>query len=215
MKIADGLIVVINYELLDAEGNLFESSADEGPMSYMQGNEEIPPPVEAALEGCEVGAKLEISVPPEDAYGEHDVEGIFSIPQADFPDGPQLIPGEWIREGACVIDVGMNRVDAGGPKPKLLGDVEYEAAAARAGGNSAGVSGAGGGGGAAIGAARAGGAGGAARAGGTGGVAGSAGAARSGAVRGRRGNAAATSQKHTAGQHAGAEDGAHMGTDHD
>lgn len=97
MKIADGLIVVLHYELLDAEGNLFESSADDGPMSYMQGNEEIPPPVEAALEGCEVGTKLEISVPPEDAYGEHDVEGIFSIPQSDFPDGPQLIPGEWIQ----------------------------------------------------------------------------------------------------------------------
>ncbi|WP_106393546.1 bifunctional methylenetetrahydrofolate dehydrogenase/methenyltetrahydrofolate cyclohydrolase FolD [Enhygromyxa salina] len=46
---------------------------------------------------------------------------------------PELIRGEWIRAGACVIDVGMNRVDAGGPKPKLLGDVEYEAAAARAG----------------------------------------------------------------------------------
>ena len=45
----------------------------------------------------------------------------------------ELVRGEWIREGACVIDVGMNRVDAGGPKPKLLGDVEYAAAAARAG----------------------------------------------------------------------------------
>ncbi|KIG14664.1 Methylenetetrahydrofolate dehydrogenase (NADP+) [Enhygromyxa salina] len=46
---------------------------------------------------------------------------------------PELIRGEWIREGACVIDVGMNRVDDGGPKPRLLGDVEYTAAAARAG----------------------------------------------------------------------------------
>ncbi|PRQ07762.1 bifunctional methylenetetrahydrofolate dehydrogenase/methenyltetrahydrofolate cyclohydrolase FolD [Enhygromyxa salina] len=46
---------------------------------------------------------------------------------------PELIRGEWVREGACVIDVGMNRVDDGGSKPKLLGDVEYAAAAARAG----------------------------------------------------------------------------------
>lgn len=45
----------------------------------------------------------------------------------------ELIRGAWIREGACVIDVGMNRLDAGGPKPKLVGDVEYAAAAARAG----------------------------------------------------------------------------------
>jgi methylenetetrahydrofolate dehydrogenase (NADP+)/methenyltetrahydrofolate cyclohydrolase len=41
---------------------------------------------------------------------------------------PALIRGEWIAEGAAVIDVGMNRVDG-----KLCGDVEFEAAAARAG----------------------------------------------------------------------------------
>lgn len=41
---------------------------------------------------------------------------------------PGLIRGEWIRAGATVIDVGMNRLDSG----KLVGDVEYEAAAERA-----------------------------------------------------------------------------------
>jgi len=46
---------------------------------------------------------------------------------------PEIIRGEWIREGACVIDVGMNRVDDGASKSKLVGDVEFEAAAARAG----------------------------------------------------------------------------------
>lgn len=42
---------------------------------------------------------------------------------------PGLIKGEWIRPGAIVIDVGMNRTVDG----KLTGDVEYEAATARAG----------------------------------------------------------------------------------
>jgi methylenetetrahydrofolate dehydrogenase (NADP+)/methenyltetrahydrofolate cyclohydrolase len=45
----------------------------------------------------------------------------------------ELIRGEWIAPGACVIDVGMNRVELGGGKSKLLGDVEFEAAAERAG----------------------------------------------------------------------------------
>jgi methylenetetrahydrofolate dehydrogenase (NADP+)/methenyltetrahydrofolate cyclohydrolase len=39
----------------------------------------------------------------------------------------EMICGEWIRPGAVVIDVGINRTDAG-----LKGDVEYAAAAARA-----------------------------------------------------------------------------------
>jgi methylenetetrahydrofolate dehydrogenase (NADP+)/methenyltetrahydrofolate cyclohydrolase len=42
---------------------------------------------------------------------------------------PELIRGEWIREGACVIDVGINRLATG----KLVGDVEFGAAKERAG----------------------------------------------------------------------------------
>jgi methylenetetrahydrofolate dehydrogenase (NADP+)/methenyltetrahydrofolate cyclohydrolase len=41
---------------------------------------------------------------------------------------PGLIKGEWIPEGATVIDVGMNRLDSG----KLVGDIEFTAAAERA-----------------------------------------------------------------------------------
>lgn len=42
---------------------------------------------------------------------------------------PGLIRGEWIRPGAVVIDVGMNRT----PEGKLVGDIEFEAAQRRAG----------------------------------------------------------------------------------
>ena len=41
---------------------------------------------------------------------------------------PGLIPGEWIQEGAVVIDVAMNR----GADGKLCGDVDFEGASARA-----------------------------------------------------------------------------------
>ncbi|ACY52241.1 bifunctional methylenetetrahydrofolate dehydrogenase/methenyltetrahydrofolate cyclohydrolase FolD [Vibrio diabolicus] len=37
---------------------------------------------------------------------------------------PNFIPGEWIKKGAVVIDVGINRLDSG----KLVGDVEYDKA---------------------------------------------------------------------------------------
>ena len=42
---------------------------------------------------------------------------------------PGFVPGEWIRPGAAVFDVGINRTADG----KLVGDVGYEAAAVRAG----------------------------------------------------------------------------------
>jgi methylenetetrahydrofolate dehydrogenase (NADP+) / methenyltetrahydrofolate cyclohydrolase len=41
---------------------------------------------------------------------------------------PGFVPGEWIKPGAAVFDVGINRLPSG----KLVGDVEYEAAAKRA-----------------------------------------------------------------------------------
>lgn len=49
---------------------------------------------------------------------------------------PEMIKGDWVKAGACVIDVGINRVDApekGEGKTRLVGDVEYAAAAERAG----------------------------------------------------------------------------------
>ncbi|MEZ9904926.1 bifunctional methylenetetrahydrofolate dehydrogenase/methenyltetrahydrofolate cyclohydrolase FolD [Vibrio breoganii] len=41
---------------------------------------------------------------------------------------PNFIPGNWVKEGAIVIDVGINRLDNG----KLIGDVEYDVARERA-----------------------------------------------------------------------------------
>ena len=41
---------------------------------------------------------------------------------------PQLVPGEWVKPGAVVIDVGINRMDDG----RLVGDVGFEAASRRA-----------------------------------------------------------------------------------
>jgi len=41
---------------------------------------------------------------------------------------PAVVEGEWIKPGAVVIDVGINRMDDG----RLVGDVEFKAAAERA-----------------------------------------------------------------------------------
>ncbi|WPC73213.1 bifunctional methylenetetrahydrofolate dehydrogenase/methenyltetrahydrofolate cyclohydrolase FolD [Vibrio porteresiae] len=41
---------------------------------------------------------------------------------------PHFIPGEWIKEGAIVIDVGINRLESG----KLVGDVDYDIAREKA-----------------------------------------------------------------------------------
>jgi len=45
---------------------------------------------------------------------------------------PEMVPGDWIKEGATVIDVGINRIEVG-EKTKLVGDVHFDSAKDRAG----------------------------------------------------------------------------------
>jgi methylenetetrahydrofolate dehydrogenase (NADP+) / methenyltetrahydrofolate cyclohydrolase len=40
----------------------------------------------------------------------------------------QFVKGDWIKPGACVIDVGTSRIDLGNGKTRLVGDVDFEAA---------------------------------------------------------------------------------------
>ncbi|WP_411817396.1 bifunctional methylenetetrahydrofolate dehydrogenase/methenyltetrahydrofolate cyclohydrolase FolD [Hyphococcus sp. DH-69] len=40
---------------------------------------------------------------------------------------PRLIKGDWVKKGAIVIDVGINRVEEGG-KSRLVGDVDFDSA---------------------------------------------------------------------------------------
>ena len=45
---------------------------------------------------------------------------------------PEMINADWVKEGACVIDVGINRIQRDG-KNKLVGDVDYASAFEKAG----------------------------------------------------------------------------------
>ena len=46
---------------------------------------------------------------------------------------PEMVRGDWIRPGAVVVDVGINRVPGEGGKSRLVGDVAFDEAAAVAG----------------------------------------------------------------------------------
>ncbi len=46
---------------------------------------------------------------------------------------PEMIKGDWLKPGATVIDVGINRIDADDGKTRLVGDVDFASAAEVAG----------------------------------------------------------------------------------
>ncbi|HFC04300.1 MAG TPA: bifunctional methylenetetrahydrofolate dehydrogenase/methenyltetrahydrofolate cyclohydrolase FolD [Rhizobiales bacterium] len=45
----------------------------------------------------------------------------------------KMIKGDWIKPGACVIDVGINRIEDGSGKTRLVGDVDFDQAKGVAG----------------------------------------------------------------------------------
>jgi len=46
---------------------------------------------------------------------------------------PQMVKGDWVKPGATVIDVGINRIEGEDGKTRLVGDVDFEGARGHAG----------------------------------------------------------------------------------
>lgn len=46
---------------------------------------------------------------------------------------PEMVKADWVKPGAAVIDVGINRVEAADGKSRLVGDADFEALVSRAG----------------------------------------------------------------------------------
>ena len=98
MTITKNATVEIRYRLLDASGEVVESTEDEGPIKYRHGAAEILPGLEDALEGASPGDEVRVTLAPEDAYGEHNPEGLVVVPRDELPD-EEYSPGDWISVG--------------------------------------------------------------------------------------------------------------------
>ncbi len=85
MKIAQDKVVSIEY-ILKVEGKVEDQSEPGDPLVYLHGHNNIIPGLEDQLGGHEVGDKLNVTVSPEDGYGERDDENVQVLPRADFDD---------------------------------------------------------------------------------------------------------------------------------
>ena len=84
MKIAKDTIVSLNYELHDANGVLLERT--DSPIEYLHGGYDgIFPLVEEALQGKEAGESFNVTMEPDDAFGEYDHDLVRVEPRDLFP----------------------------------------------------------------------------------------------------------------------------------
>ncbi|OGS81418.1 MAG: peptidylprolyl isomerase [Gallionellales bacterium GWA2_59_43] len=84
MKIAKDTVVSLRYELFDADGELLEKVED--PVSYLHGGYDgIFPLVEEALHGKSVGDICNVTMKPDDAFGEYDHQLVEVEQRSAFP----------------------------------------------------------------------------------------------------------------------------------
>ncbi|HEX2908263.1 MAG TPA: peptidylprolyl isomerase, partial [Phototrophicaceae bacterium] len=63
------------------------------PLEYLHGAENNVPGLEAALAGKQVGDKLTVTVPPEEAYGDYDEDDVDEFDLDEIPGAENLEPG--------------------------------------------------------------------------------------------------------------------------
>lgn len=85
MKIADGCVVEIDYTLKDDEGELLDSSVDDGALHYLHGGGQIVPGLERALLGKVSGDEVVVVVAPEDGYGPYYEDRVATVSRSRLP----------------------------------------------------------------------------------------------------------------------------------
>ena len=110
MNISDKSIVSINYTLKDDEGNLLDKSESE-PLSYMHGVGNLIPGLEKELDGKTAGDKINVSIPPEDAYGEFQSSLVQEVSKEMFQGVEKVEPGMQFEARGADDNTMLVRID--------------------------------------------------------------------------------------------------------
>jgi len=112
-NVVDGVVVLLHYTLKNDEGKVLDSSEGGDPLPYLHGASNIVPGLENALKGRSMGDKLDVTVSPEEGYGNRDPERVVQVPRDSFPAEATVEVGEQF-----VMDSGQ-----GHPIPVWVTDV--------------------------------------------------------------------------------------------
>ena len=90
--ISKNKVATITYVISGEDGNMIEQN--DVPVGYVHGvGSDLLPALENALDGHKVGDVVEVTIPPEDAFGEYD-------PELTFTDSIDNVPEEFRHIGA-------------------------------------------------------------------------------------------------------------------
>ncbi|OLQ88642.1 peptidylprolyl isomerase [Vibrio ponticus] len=93
MKIEKNVVVSLVYQVKLEDGAVVDQSTVDAPLDYLHGNNNLITGLEKALEGKQAGDKFEVTVAPEEAYGEHSDDLVQRVPANVFHGVDQIEVG--------------------------------------------------------------------------------------------------------------------------
>ncbi|WP_076420322.1 peptidylprolyl isomerase [Colwellia sp. UCD-KL20] len=133
MKITANKVAVIHYAVSNGEDTLIDSSYDHEPLSIIHGTGYLIPGLENALEGHEVGDKFEVTVSPEEGYGERFDDYVQTVPKEMFAEIEDLAVGAQLRattddgeQTVIVVDITDSTITVDGNHPLAGIELKFE-----------------------------------------------------------------------------------------
>lgn len=133
MKITANKVAVIHYAVSNGEDTLIDSSYDHEPLSIIHGTGYLIPGLENALEGHEVGDKFEVTVSPEEGYGERFDDYVQTVPKEMFAEIDDLEVGAQLRattddgeQTVIVVDMTDDTITVDGNHPLAGIELKFE-----------------------------------------------------------------------------------------
>ena len=91
--VADGMVVTFDFTLRLSEDEIADTTQGQMPLRFVVGQGQLLPGLEDAMIGMVVGEERQVTLKPEDAYGEWDEDALEEVAISDLPEGADLEEG--------------------------------------------------------------------------------------------------------------------------
>jgi len=109
-KAKKGDKVQVHYKGYLKDGKIFDSSEGKPPLDVTLGSGTVIPGFDAALTGMEVGEKKTVTIPMDQAYGQHNAEMVMQMPKSQVPSDLDPEIGQKLQVGGTGGEVMMVEV---------------------------------------------------------------------------------------------------------
>lgn len=94
MKIENGVVATLAYDITTADGEIVENSDISGPISLLVGQQSLIPGLDSRIIGLVAGDEKTFEIPPDEAFGTTESAPTNAMSKAEFPAGTKFEVGQ-------------------------------------------------------------------------------------------------------------------------